>query len=188
MPHFSIQMTHVGPVLDVLIGLSTSRANAIRLSGVEMPPVQSVRMLVDTGAEGTCLDPSVLKALHLTPTGIIDVHTSTTGNNPVRSRQYDVSLRIVPASGTPLLIEHLAVSEHEFFASHNIHGLLGRDFLKQSFFSYNGQTRSFTFAYEITAHVRFRTARRTIRRNTVATQHRLPVFSRQSCVYKNLAP
>lgn len=147
MPHFTLPTVLDGPIVDAVIDVSANRANALRTSGVEAPQKQTVRLLVDTGASGSSLDPSILRALRIQPTGIIQVHTSTTGGRAAMCNQYDVSLRIPSAAGAPFAIENLAVSEHDFLTAHNIHGLLGRDVLRYCIFMYNGQTKQFTLAY-----------------------------------------
>jgi hypothetical protein len=53
-----------GPVLPVGVAVSQARREALTTAGREVPPVASIRALVDTGASCTCVDPAVLEALH----------------------------------------------------------------------------------------------------------------------------
>ena len=44
-----------------------------------LPPMVQVRALIDTGASHTCVDPTILHPLNLTPTGSTPVHTPREG-------------------------------------------------------------------------------------------------------------
>lgn len=109
MPHFTIQISPNGALLNALIGVSQERENALKTANQDVPIFMPVRALIDTGASATCVDPSVLQNLRLTPTGNTTVNTPSTGNQPVSVDQYDVSLVVPPAGRNeiPLVISNL---------------------------------------------------------------------------------
>ena len=111
-------------------------------------PVQ-IRGLIDTGASGTCVDPSVLTTLGLSPTGSVTVNTPSTGNQPHVADQYDVSLLIPGALAThaPLAVPNLPVMCAELLTAQGFHALIGRDILSHCLFSFNGAMGLFTLAY-----------------------------------------
>lgn len=135
--------------MTAYIGVSDGRKTAITSAGTAVPNAILVQALVDTGASATCVDPSVLQALSLTPTGSTMVKTPSTGNQPVQFDQYDVSLGVPPASDQqlPLYIGTLPVICTELLTSQGFHVLVGRDVLSQCILIYNGNTKLFTLSY-----------------------------------------
>lgn len=149
MPHFTLQITQQGALLNAFIGVSQSREAALKQEGKPVPNAIQVRALLDTGASITVIDPSVLHQLSLTPTGSTSVNTPSTGSQPMVADQYDVSL-IVPAAAVyqpPLYVNTLPVICAEILASQGFHTLIGRDVLAQCILSYNGSTGLFTLSY-----------------------------------------
>jgi len=114
-----------------------------------IPQPQKIFALIDTGASCTCVDPTVLKALKLSPTGQASVNTPSTGTQPHSADQYDVSLIIPGSSSTqpPFYLHTLAVIESQLMAAQGIHALIGRDVLQSVYLTYNGAMSIFTFAY-----------------------------------------
>lgn len=103
MPHFGRTFTQGAPIINLGIGVSAARAQALVAAHQPIPPMQTVQGLIDTGASGTCVDPLVLAALQLDPTGSIPMLTPSTGNTPVDTDTYDVSVFIASAPGMPPL-------------------------------------------------------------------------------------
>ena len=130
-----------------MIGVSEARRAALTAAHEPIPNLVNFRALLDTGASSTCVDPSILQPLNLTPTGSAPVETPSTGGVPVEAPQYDVSL-ILPAGSNkiPLVIGNLGVICLAL-ASLGYHALIGRDILAQCIYLYNGSTRLFTLAY-----------------------------------------
>ena len=131
------------------MGVSHTRRAALLAAKQVVPDIASVQGLVDTGASCTCVDPSVLKNLGLTPSGIATVNTPSTGNKPHTADQYDVSI-FVPGSGPkqiPLIVPNLPVICADLLQSQGFHVLVGRDILSLCLMTYNGATGLFTLAY-----------------------------------------
>jgi hypothetical protein len=142
--HFTIQVSPQGPIVNAIVGVSVPRRDALVAAGQPVPNVVQIRGLLDTGASHSGLDPIVLTALGLTPTGTVMVNTPTTGTTPVAVDQYDVAFLIPVQNGPPLFNQTLPVTATELFAAQ--HALIGRDILSQCVFVYNG-SGFFTLAY-----------------------------------------
>ena len=113
-----------------------------------IPPLFQARGLVDTGASCTCIDPAIITALSLQPTGKSTVNTPTTGAQPKTVDQYDVSLIILATQGEAALYRPtVAVVEAELFLMQGFHALIGRDILSRCQLTYNGQRSFYTLAY-----------------------------------------
>lgn len=147
MPYFTIQITPLGPIVDAFIAVSAAKRTALIQAKQPIPPQQVIRALIDTGASCTCIDPSVLTALNLTPTGSTLVNTPSTGNKPQPASTYDVSLTIPCGPQMAFSIDTLEVVESLLVAQQGFHVLIGRDVLKHCHFSYDGRFQLFTLAY-----------------------------------------
>lgn len=147
MPSVNLQiLPQFGPVIDVHVGVSAPRRKALEAAGLTVPAPVTCRLLIDTGASSTCVDPSILKPLNLTPSGVASIHTpSTTAGNSHTCNQYDVSLMILHPS---LIRTFGALPVIESNLSHQgIEGLLGRDVLAHCLFIYNGELGVHTLSF-----------------------------------------
>ena len=150
MPHFTLQVGPNGPVVDALVAVSSARLAALRIANEAVPAPVAIRALIDTGASNTCIEPSVLQSLHLSPTGQISVTTPTTGGTPMQCDQYDVGILIPSGSsaspfmdGTVMVMAAQPSSLHQ----QGIQGLIGRAILSKCLLQYNGDMGFFTLAY-----------------------------------------
>jgi Aspartyl protease len=141
-------LIHLGPVLTAGIAVSEQRNKALVSAGQIPPMPQQIRALVDTGAACTCVDPSVLQALNLTPTGTTLIHTPSSGNVPEPADQYDVALLIPGArpGDQPLLLPTIPVVASQL-SLQGIQALIGRDILADCVLVYNGNMNQFTLAF-----------------------------------------
>ena len=146
MPSVNLQIISLGPVIDVHIGVSSPRRLAMEHAKLEIPKPVKCRLLIDTGASGTCVDSSIIKQLSLTPSGVVDIHTpSTSAGNTHSCNQYDTSLIILhPALNR--IFQAIPVIESQF-SHQGIDGLLGRDILKSCLFIYNGELGIYTLSF-----------------------------------------
>ncbi len=147
MPHFTLSLGPNGPVLNAIVAVSQERNAALVAAGQPAPKPQPIRALVDTGASATCVDPSVLAALSLTPTGIVSVSTPSTGGTPHQAEQFDAALIIPAPQGPALMFRTIPVVASELLEAQGFHALIGRDILDQCIFFYNGSLKLFTLAY-----------------------------------------
>lgn len=125
-----------------------ARQDALKGLGTSIPSPIPIRALVDTGASCTCVDPTILAQLGLTPTGSLPMMTPSTGTQPHMADQYDIGLIIPGATqgDPPYIIETLPVV-CSVLAVQGIHALIGRDILAGCFMAYNGTAGFFTLAF-----------------------------------------
>jgi len=148
MPHFTLPLDPAGPVVNAAVFVSEGRRHALLAANRRIPEPQRVRALIDTGASHTSVDPGVLAALDLTPTGTIEIVTPSTGQSTHTAFTYDVDFAIgAGPQDTPLLIPNLRISSSELFLRQGIHVLVGRDILSRCIFSYNGSLNQFSLAF-----------------------------------------
>lgn len=140
-----------GPLVDVLVGLSAHTQQALRNAGRPVPAPVSLRALIDTGAEVTCIDPRLLSQLvaaGLKHVRFVFSHLPAIGaiNFAV---EYAVSLSVVHQSGNPknnLVLRNHPVIEQPLGAV-GYQALLGRDVLDHCILVYNGPGRSLILGY-----------------------------------------
>jgi predicted aspartyl protease len=147
MPHFTRQLTNNAPILFAVLEVTQARGKALAASGQPIPKRQVMNALVDTGASCTCVDPAIIQALGLTPTGSTQMYTPSTGAQAHVTDQYDASLKIYcTMEQAPLEIPVIAVVASDLRVQ-GIDALIGRDVLKFCLLSYNGDQGSFTLAF-----------------------------------------
>ncbi|WP_224796723.1 aspartyl protease family protein [Pandoraea sputorum] len=117
-------------------------------AGIAIPKPSPGAFLIDTGASSTCIDPSVLEPLGLTPTGQTEVHTPSTNGTPHVCNLYDVQLLVPGQTGieAPFIIPAMPVTESHL-ASQGITGLIGRDVLSKCVLVYNGAANFYSLSY-----------------------------------------
>lgn len=148
MPHFTRQIDAKGPLLNVQLTVSAARQTALTAAQVPIPEPFVAQGLVDTGASGTCIDPSVVKHLGLSPSGKAQVYTPSTGEKAVSVDQYDIGLSIYSTTTEPpYRIPNLAVMESELLGGQGFHTLIGRDVLARCLLVYDGATGLYTLAF-----------------------------------------
>jgi hypothetical protein len=122
----------------------------------ELAAAQTGRFLVDTGANVTVVDPTLIAPLGLTPKNFMPVATPTTGQAPPLRPVYDVQI-VLQASVTPRIAQlgPLGVMPHlralsivaTDMKSQGIDGLIGRDILDNVLLVYNGLTGTYTLSW-----------------------------------------
>ena len=145
MPHLTFQLSPGGPLLDILIGVSEGRAEALKRASQEVPSLKKVRALIDTGASCSCIDLQIINSLGLTPTGSTSVQTASTGATPHNTDLYDIYLGI-PLGSIICTFAITAVVALDL-AHQGIDVIIGRDILKTALVIYNGEKGFFTLAY-----------------------------------------
>lgn len=105
MPYFTRQVApNSSLILFANVGVSHARRNALIAANQAVPALIAVQALVDTGASCTCIDPTVLSQLKLSPTGIASVNTPSTGAHAASTNQYDVAIAIQTLPNLPMLV------------------------------------------------------------------------------------
>lgn len=134
-------------MIDLVITASAARLAALTQAGEALPAPQAIRGLVDTGASHTCVDPSVLTALQLQPTGSVPMLTPSTGATPQNADTYDVGIVIPNGNQQGLILPNMQVSASELLVAQGFHALVGRDILAQCILVYNGSNQTIAFSY-----------------------------------------
>jgi hypothetical protein len=146
MPHLTLPFSSGAPIIDLLVGVSRPRSEALRLAKQNIPPPVPVRALIDTGASCTNIDPTILKSLQIPSTGTVPCHTpSTTSGKPHIANQFDVSLTLVHSLITRTF-HAVPVVEAELLHQ-GIQALIGRDILSWCLLSYDGQAGTFAIGF-----------------------------------------
>jgi hypothetical protein len=147
VPHFTLALSQNLPLIDMMVGVSGARMQALTAAQQPIPAAQAVRGLLDTGASCTCIDPLVFAALGLQPTGSMPMLTPSTGPTPQNADTYDVGIVIPNGQQQGLVVPVLAVSASELYQGQGFHALIGRDILERCVLNYNGSIGLFTLAY-----------------------------------------
>ena len=126
-----------GPVLEILIGPSSTYLNTVQPTQVP-PPVKALA-LIDTGASMTVIRTGIAQQLGISPTGLTNIHTPSHAYIPCY--QYDIGLNI------PLFnINFELVATEAHLQGQPFGCLIGRDILSRAVFIYTGYDNSFTLA------------------------------------------
>ncbi|MCP5197532.1 MAG: aspartyl protease family protein [Gammaproteobacteria bacterium] len=146
MPSVNLNILPLGPVIDVHVGVSSPRREALTEAGQPVPSPVACRLLIDTGASGTCIDSELIKQLQLSPSGIVSIHIpSTNANQSHPCQQYDVSL-LIPHPRISRVFSAIPIIASSF-SHQGIDGLLGRDVLASCLLVYNGELGIYTLSF-----------------------------------------
>lgn len=137
----------IGPVIE--IGVVSAGSLQQRLKSGEQMNVERCRLLVDTGADCTCIAPDILNRIQVTPSGKRSVVVPS-GQGNLNEYLVDIVIpfRAIPSTGRQtaetLAGENITILEYKGSVS-NYQGLLGRDVICLGLFSLAGWDRRFTF-------------------------------------------
>lgn len=137
-----------GALVDVQLSWSASQARSLRLAQQPVPPPLDARALLDTGAEITCVDTSLVQQLGLPLAQVALANVPAVGGLTAGAH-YHAGLTVVHPSGDPhqdLVFQTLLILELPL-AGLGYQALLGRDVLDRCDFLYGGRRQRFTLAY-----------------------------------------
>ena len=137
-----------GALVDVLFGWSATAVGQLRARLRPIPQAITARALLDTGAEVSCLDPSLVQALGLPWRGPTPAIVPAAGGLTFRP-QHDIALTVLHPSGSArdnLVIGDLIVLEVPLVAL-GYQALVGRDVLAKCRFLYDGPGGRFRLTY-----------------------------------------
>lgn len=140
-----------GPLVEVELTLSRADLRSLRAKGSPLPQPFSVRALIDSGAEVSCIDKQLTSSLIATgmPPGrfLFANMPAVGGLSP--TIEYVVSLTLLHPSRksrSHLVLPSLPVVEQPL-GQLGYQALLGRDVLERCLLVYDGPGRSFTLAF-----------------------------------------
>lgn len=108
-------------------------------SGLPTPAPVSVRLMLDTGSGHTVLDPAIVDALGLAPSGKTSIFGVTDHGRASDHLTYDVGIVIFSSAGKRASIGQSTVSVLVApFSEPEIDGVIGRDMMR--LFSFNYQS------------------------------------------------
>jgi hypothetical protein len=148
MPKLTRAIIADGALVDVQVGWSAGRSRQLRATLKPVPPAISARAILDTGAEMTRIDVTIVRALGLTIGGTVLANLPAHGGL-IGAGRYEASTFVVHPSGSTkdnLAIPDLSVLELSL-ASLGYEVILGRDVLARCRFLYDGPANQFELEY-----------------------------------------
>jgi hypothetical protein len=142
MPHLTFPIALEGYVLPVMIGLDGKTTASLVSAGQPVPAPLSLRGLIDTASDMTCVVPRI--PLHFGLTSVGQATTNSIGGG-VQVRLFDVSFSI-PGQGNQrhlLVLDRLRVMELPQPLTSNIEVLIGMDVLSACLWVADGPNGQF---------------------------------------------
>jgi hypothetical protein len=147
VPVTNLPFTADQPLIHVIVGVSLRQRNRLVAAGVRVPAATPMKLVVDTGAALSALDPEALAPFGLLPVGEMQVRpVSETGVTSYPANTYHVSMELPAPDGFSMRLGEVLVFENRF-RHQGIDGLLGRDVLAHCLLVYNAPAGHFTLAY-----------------------------------------
>jgi hypothetical protein len=114
--------------------------------GAQLPPVLTVRALIDTGADATSLAPDALARLGVVSSGQAQM---TTASGTVQVDRYEISLSIFGPQGVagPALTRPLWIVTNFSRTLPDVEGLIGLDLVRQIILKVDGPGGVFTLEF-----------------------------------------
>jgi predicted aspartyl protease len=148
MPLIRVPIGADRPVIDLGIWVGRAVAHVLVAQGQTVPPSQTIRALIDTGADRTAIHPYALASIGSLPSGTIRIRRPSSTTTSRRVNLYDVRLAFGGVSASLVRsawveIEAAAVVP----ADPNILALIGRDMLAHCQFVYDGLNGDLVLVY-----------------------------------------
>jgi predicted aspartyl protease len=142
MPSFTIGLSNLqqtGPILEIQIAIPRDLFNVLKQNNQPISnPIKAIA-LIDTGATSSVVNPDIIRALGISPTGRIKI--STPSDTDVDCNQFKLAF-VFPNN---VIIESSDVIEAPL-KGQPIQCLLGRDILRHAVFIYNGYMQQITYS------------------------------------------
>ena len=147
MPSLTALLGVDGPIVEIAVGVSAARQAALRAAGISVAGPVLAKGLIDTGASCTCVDPTIVEQLGLTPTGTCPMHTPSSGTTAHICNLFDVAVAIyMDVDQVHVASFTLPVAEAEL-SYQGINALIGRDLLDKATLFYNGPKQTFVLSF-----------------------------------------
>jgi hypothetical protein len=148
MPIITGDITNDGAIIVVQVGVSHRKQALLEKAGFKVPPAETARAQLDTGAAMSGFMSRVFSALDLRPFTQRPVRTpSTTPDNPHMCDWYDVSVTLVSGMTRHVLPSVLVIASDDFGQDEEVQAIIGRDILNRCNLQYWGPTRKFQLSF-----------------------------------------
>lgn len=138
MPRLTVQLTQDGAVVDAeLLPDAAERADMYK-HGIAVPGPAKIKMLVDTGAQRTSIDETVISGWGLTGGSFIWLWAANGTRQPARRMKF--KFEIVDRSGHVMLAKdplEITLRKTGAFAGTQLSGLIGIDVLNLGSMTFN---------------------------------------------------
>jgi predicted aspartyl protease len=148
MPLLRVPIGVDGPVIELDIWISRVAAHALIAQGQAVPPSQTLRALIDTGADRTAIHPNALALINSPPAGTIRVRRPGSTTAFRRVNLHDVRLAFAGVLALPSRTVWVEVEAAAVIpADPKILALIGRDMLAHCQFIYDGPDSELLLVY-----------------------------------------
>ena len=139
MPLIRVPIGVDGPVIDLGIWIGRAGAHALVAQGRVVVPSQTIRALIDTGADRTAIHPNALAVIGSPPAGTIRVRRPGSTTASRRVNLHDVRLAFGGVAISPMRTAWVEVEVAAVVpADPNVLALIGRDMLAHCQFVCDG--------------------------------------------------
>jgi len=148
MPLVRVPIRSDGPVVEVSLWIGRAASRALVALGQPVPVPQTLRALIDTGADRTAIHPGALGLIQSPPAGIVKVRRPGFVSASRSVNLHDVRLAFAYPAASPVRapwveVEAVAVVP----ADPGILALIGRDMLAHCQFLYDGLKSELLLVY-----------------------------------------
>jgi hypothetical protein len=145
MPTLTGPIVADGSLVNILVGVSEARRQALRRVGFPLPTPSPIRVLLDTGSFITVAASQAIAPLGVTHYDQRQFFTSSAGLTPYTRDVYDLSVTLLDDNGATLYYwPSVDVIPGVFPPTDQVQGVIGRDLLDDCVFTYDGKRRTFT--------------------------------------------
>jgi hypothetical protein len=147
MSLITIDIGPEGALVEVVVSVFAARLDALKRTGMPVPPPRTIKAQIDTGTYRSGFDPRVFSSLGLwEPIDTENIRTPSTGEAPHPAPVYYVSLTLRGDKGDRTF-ESIRVLAHFFGDDEEARGAIGRDILDLCHFTYDGKGRRAMLAF-----------------------------------------
>jgi hypothetical protein len=136
MPHLRVPIGGDGPVIDLGVWIDRAEAHAMSAQGATIPPAQTIRALIDTGADISAVHPLVLSQLGVPATGTARIRRPSTSRSYQNVSLFDTRLGFGGASAGVVWVSLSTVGVVP--STPGVLAIVGRDMLRNCLFLYDG--------------------------------------------------
>jgi hypothetical protein len=136
MPHFRVPIGGDGPVIDLGVWIDRAEAHAMIARGMPVPPAQTVRALIDTGADISAVHPFILTQLAVPSTGTARIRRPSMGQAYQNAPLFDTRLGFGGVRAGVVWVSLSVVGVVP--STPGVLAIVGRDMLRNCLFIYDG--------------------------------------------------